>query len=276
MKKILYSIILIMLCLNVTGCQKVSGENTSHTMDKVRMNGSTSMEKLVNGLSEVIRNTYSDITIEPQFTGSSAGIESLLTGYTDVATSSRALTEEEKAKGIEEHIVAIDGIAIITNLSNTKTTLSKAELIAIYQGEIRNWKQIGGSDQPIVVIGREAGSGTRGAFEEILDIMDTCYYAQEVNETGAVVAKVASIPGAIGYVSLDVIGETIKVLAIDGVEISEETIKDGSYQIQRPFIMATKGSLEQQNESVQKVFAFIDSEEGQKLITSVGLISGKK
>ncbi|MFV0393361.1 MAG: phosphate ABC transporter substrate-binding protein, partial [Coprobacillaceae bacterium] len=269
------SLLIVTVCFSLVGCQNSNKSSSSNGQNKVRMNGSTSMEKLVNGLSEVIREEYPDLLVEPQFTGSSAGIESLINGTTDIGTSSRALTEEEQAKGIVGHVVAIDGIAIITNPSNTLDGISKEALIAIYQGTIRNWSQLGGPNQPIVVIGREAGSGTRGAFEEILDVVDTCSYAQEVNETGAVVAKVASIPGAIGYVSLDVIGETTKALEIDNVKISEETIKDGSYKIQRPFIMATNGSLEEQNESIQEVFTFIDSEKGQKLIASVGLVSGK-
>jgi len=272
MKKVLYGVMILLLSINLVGCK---GASAADGDQKVRMNGSTSMEKLVNGLAEVIRDTYPNITVEPQFTGSSAGIESLIMGTTDIATISRSISDAEKEQGVVEHAVAIDGIAAVTHLSNPVDTLTKEQLIDIYQGNIRNWRELGGNDQPIVVIGREAGSGTRGAFEEILGVPDTFRYAQEVNETGAVIAKVASIPGAIGYVSLDVIDDSTKVLAIDGVHVSEETIKNGSYQIQRPFIMATLGSLEEQNINVQNVFHFIDSKEGQQLITSIGLISAK-
>lgn len=275
MKKVLYSVMILLMSISLVGCKGASATDGTGGGQKVRMNGSTSMEKLVNGLAEVIRDVYPNITVEPQFTGSSAGIESLITGTTDIASISRSISEAEKEQGVVEHTVAIDGIAAVTHPSNTIDNLTKEQLIDIYQGTIRNWRELGGKDEPIVVIGREAGSGTRGAFEDILGVPNTFKYAQEVNETGAVIAKVASIPGAIGYVSIDVIDDSTKVLAIDGVHVSEETIKDGSYQIQRPFIMATLGSLEEQNVNVQNVFHFINSEEGQQLITSIGLISAK-
>ena len=145
----------------------------------------------------------------------------------------------------------------------------------IYTGEITNWSQLGGDDQAIVVMGREAGSGTRGAFEEILGIEDACKYAQELNETGAVVAKVGETKGAIGYVSLDNITDSVKALKLDDVEASEETVKDGSYTLQRPFVMATKGKISEQSEKVQAVFKFIESEKGQEVLKAVGLVSQK-
>lgn len=273
MKKICKCIVVLVLCLGMSGC----GSNTSdrENQTKIRMHGSTSMEKLVNGLTEVIVEEYSDIVIEPQFTGSSAGIEALLAGTADVATSSRNLKKEEKEQGIVENIVAIDGIAMITNVQNTASNVSTEELQAIYQGEITNWQEVGGEDQQIVVIGREAGSGTRGAFEEILGIEDTCQYAQEVNETGAVVAKVLATPGAIGYVSLDVVDENVKTLALNNSIPNIKNIQEGSYMLQRPFVMATKGDISSQSEAIQNMFRFLDSEAGQKLIASVGLVSIK-
>ena len=150
--------------------------------------------------------------------------------------------------------------------------LTTDDLKKIYTGEITNWKDLGGDDQAIVVVGREAGSGTRGAFEEILGIEDACKYAQELNETGAVMAKVSETAGAIGYVSLDVVDDTVKSLKLDSVKASEKTIKDGSYTLQRPFVMATKGKISEQSKEVQAVFDFINSEAGQKVIEQVGLI----
>ena len=186
------------------------------------------------------------------------------------------LTDEEKAKGLEENIVAIDGIATITNKSNKVTNLTKDQLAKIYTGQITNWKDLGGQDEAIVVIGREAGSGTRGAFEELLGIEDQCQYAQELNETGAVRAKVAKTSGSIGYVSLDVLDDTVSPLQLDGVEPSEKTVKDGSYALQRPFVMATNGKISEQSKQVQAVFDFINSDDGQKIIEKVGLVTPNK
>lgn len=279
MKKLLGVVLAFVLCLGLTGCgssnDKATDTGSNDVSGTVRLNGSTSMEKLVNGLSEVIKEKYPNLTLEPQFTGSSAGIEALLAGTADIGNSSRELKDTEKQKGVVENIVAIDGIAVITDKANKASDLTKDQLTKIYKGEITNWKEVGGTDQQIVVIGREAGSGTRGAFEEILKVADQCKYAQEIDSTGAVVAKVASIPGAIGYVSLDVVDNTIKALKVDGVVASEATIKDASYTLQRPFVMATKGELDKQSEAIKAVFTYLNSEEGQALIKNVGLISAK-
>ena len=195
---------------------------------------------------------------------------------TDESGSVTELTDEEKAKGLEENIVAIDGIATITNKSNKVTNLTKDQLAKIYTGQITNWKDLGGQDEAIVVIGREAGSGTRGAFEELLGIEEQCQYAQELNETGAVLAKVAKTSGSIGYVSLDVLDDTVSPLQLDGVEPSEKTVKDGSYALQRPFVMATNGKISEQSKQVQAVFDFINSDAGQKIIEKVGLVTPNK
>lgn len=145
-------------------------------------------------------------------------------------------------------------------------------MASIYKGEITNWSEVGGKDEPIVVVGRESGSGTRGAFEELLDVEDLCDYAQEIDSTGGVLSTVANTAGAIGYVSLDVIDDTVAVMAIDGVVASEENIVAGDYMLSRPFVMATKGEISAQNELVQAFFAYIDSEEGRSIIKQVGLI----
>ena len=280
MKKVLGVLLTLVLCLGLTGCggSDDSSTDTSNgdVSGNVSLNGSTSMEPFVNGLSEAIREVYPNLVLEPQFTGSGAGIEAVTNGTADIGNSSRSLTDEEKAGGLEENIVAIDGIAVIVHPDNDVEDLTTDQLKKIYTGEITNWSEVGGVDEAIVVVGREAGSGTRGAFEEILGVEDACKYAQELNETGAVVAKVGETEGAIGYVSLDKVKDSVKALKIDGVEASEETIKDGSYSLQRPFVMATKGKISEQSEAVQAIFEFIDSEAGQKVIEQVGLVSAKK
>ncbi len=253
MKKVLGVLLTLVLCLGLTGCggSDDSSTDTSNgdVSGNVSLNGSTSMEPFVNGLSEAIREVYPNLVLEPQFTGSGAGIEAVTNGTADIGNSSRSLTDEEKAGGLEENIVAIDGIAVIVHPDNDVEDLTTDQLKKIYTGEITNWSEVGGVDEAIVVVGREAGSGTRGAFEEILGVEDACKYAQELNETGAVVAKVGETEGAIGYVSLDNVKDSVKALKLDGVEASEETIKDGSYSLQRPFVMATKGKISEQSET---------------------------
>ncbi len=239
------------------------------------MSGSTSMEKLATALNEAFMAKYPKVTATAEFTGSGAGIEAVTNGTADIGNSSRNLTDEEKAAGIEENIVAIDGIGVVADTSNPVTNLSKKQLTKIYSGEITNWKDAGGSDSNIVVIGREAGSGTRSAFEELLDLEDKCKYAQEIDSTGAVMAKVASTPGSIGYVSLDVIDDTVKPISLDGVKATPENIKAGKYFLCRPFVMATKGKISEQSPAVQALFDYINSEEGQKIIADAGLISAK-
>lgn len=253
---------------------ETNAEASSGSNDVITMSGSTSMEKLCNTLKEEYLNE-TGVEIDVQFTGSGAGVQAVTEGTVNIGNASRALKDEEKANGLAENIVALDGIGIVVNKANTITDISKDDLAKVYKGEVRNWNELGGSDSPIVVIGREAGSGTRGAFEEILDVEDACVYAQEINSTGAVMAKVASTPGSIGYVSLDVIDDTVATLKIDGVEATAENIKNGSYAIQRPFVMATKGEIAEQSQAVQDFFAYLDSEKGQEIITKIGLVTTK-
>lgn len=240
---------------------------------KITMAGSTSMEKFANALSEAFMEKNPNVTVTAEFTGSSAGIESLLGGSVDIGNSSRSLEDEEKSDGAVENIVAIDGIAVVTDKDNTVENLTKEQLTKIYTGEVTNWKAVGGKDQSIVVVGREAGSGTRGAFEEILDVEEKCAYANELDSTGAVMAKVASTPGAIGYVSLDVLDDSVNAVKLDDVEPTAENIKAGSYFLQRPFVMATKGEISEQSEQVQALFDYLGTDEGKTLIESVGLIT---
>jgi len=235
----------------------------------ISMVGSTSMEKFANALSEAFMEKYPKVTVTAEFVGSGAGIEA-------VSNSSRNLKDEEKAKGVAENIVAIDGIAVVVDPANTVEDLTKDQLTSIYDGTVTNWKDVGGNDAPIVVVGREAGSGTRGAFEELLKLEDACKYSNELDSTGAVMAKVASTPGSIGYVSLDVLDDTVKALKLDGAEPTEENIKAGKYFLSRPFVMATKGEISEQSDLVKALFDFIYSDEGSELVKSVGLITADK
>ena len=265
-----------------TTTQTESQATDNHTADNtdlsgsVTLAGSTSMEKLANAMNEAFMEKYPNVSATAEFTGSSAGIESLAAGSVDIGDASRALSDDEKGQGIVENIVAIDGIAVITDTDNTITDIKSEDLAKVYTGEITNWKDLGGKDEQIVVIGREAGSGTRDAFEELMDVKDSCKYAQELDSTGAVLAKVAATPGAIGYVSLDVLDDTVNGLKINSVEPTEENILAGTYVLQRPFVMATKGEISEQSEQVQAYFDFINSEDGQNVIKSVGLIIPQK
>jgi phosphate transport system substrate-binding protein len=273
MKKKLFAAItaVCLLAVAFTGCGSKTSEGEA-LEGKVTLAGSTSMEKLCEALSESFMADNPGVTVTVEYTGSGAGLESLAAGSVDIGNASRGLTDEEKANGSVENIVAIDGIAVITEKNNSVTDISEEALSKIYTGEITNWSDLGGADMPIVVIGREAGSGTRDAFEELLEIADGCKYAQELDSTGAVLAKVASTPGAIGYVSLDVVDSSVIALKLDGVEPSEEQILAGNYILQRPFVMATTGEISEQSEAVKAWFDYIGSDAGKEVIKKVGLI----
>ena len=250
-------------------------ETTTDLSGSISMVGSTSMEKLANALSEAFMEEYPDVTVTAEFVGSGAGIEAVTNGTADIGNSSRSLKDEEKAAGVVENIVAIDGIAVCVDPANEVADLTKEQLTNIYNGTITNWKEVGGADEPIIVIGREAGSGTRGAFEELVDLQDACKYANELDSTGAVIAKVASTPGAIGYASLDALDDSVKALSLEGVEATAENIKAGNYFLSRPFVMATKGEISEQNDLVQAWFDFVLGDEGQQVASEVGLITVK-
>ena len=250
-------------------------ETTTDLSGSISMVGSTSMEKLANALSEAFMEEHPDVTVTAEFVGSGAGIEAVTNGTTDIGNSSRSLKDEEKAAGVVENVVAIDGIAVCVDPANEVADLTKEQLTNIYNGTVTNWKEVGGADEPIIVIGREAGSGTRGAFEELVDLVDGCKYANELDSTGAVIAKVASTPGAIGYASLDALDDSVKALSLEGVEATAENIKAGNYFLSRPFVMATKGEISEQNDLVQAWFDFVLGEEGQQVASEVGLITVK-
>ena len=285
MKKLLTVLLAVLMVLGLSACSNSTAneENTNDANNeaetpaetlsgKLSLSGSTSMEKVCEALAETFMEEYPDVTVTVEYTGSGAGIESVTNKMVDIGNSSRALKDTEKEKGVVENVIAIDGITVITNNSNEVENLTKEDLIKIYTGEIKNWKELGGKDENIVVLGREAGSGTRGAFEELLGIVDSCVYAGELDSTGGVKAKVASTEGTIGYVSLDVVDDTVKALKLDGVEATEANIKAGSYLLSRPFVMATNGEISAQNEIVQTWFDYIKSAKGQEVIKSVGLI----
>ena len=250
-------------------------ETTADLSGSISMVGSTSMEKLANALSEAFMEEYPDVTVTAEFVGSGAGIEAVTNGTADIGNSSRSLKDEEKAAGVVENVVAIDGIAVCVDPANEVADLTKEQLTNIYNGTVTNWKEVGGADEPIIVIGREAGSGTRGAFEELVDLVDGCKYANELDSTGAVIAKVASTPGAIGYASLDALDDSVKALSLEGVEATAENIKAGNYFLSRPFVMATKGEISEQNDLVQAWFDFVLGDEGQQIASEVGLITVK-
>ena len=281
-----------LLCLGLAGCLAVSMAacgGKSETADTtaadtaaaaaetklsgtVTLAGSTSMQKLCEAMIESFEEVYPDITVTAEYTGSGAGLEAVAGGKTDIGNASRSLKDGEKQSGAVENIVAIDGIAVITNKDSVVADLTAQQLTDIYTGKITNWKDLGGGDEAIVVLGREAGSGTRGAFEELLKIEDQCAYAQELDSTGGVLAKVAATPGSIGYVSLDVVDDTVKALSLDGVEPTEENIVAGSYKLSRPFVMATLGTIEEQNDLVKTWFGYVHSDEGKAVIKAMGLI----
>ena len=272
-----------MMTFGLVGCgsnspQSADAAEQGKNVESVELNGtiklagSTSMEKLCEAMSESFMEKNPGVTVTVEYTGSGAGLESLAAGSVDIGNASRGLKDEEKASGAVENIVAIDGIAVITNKSCSIKDVTSKNLAKIYSGEITDWAELGGKEQPIIVIGREAGSGTRDAFEELLEVKDGCVYAQELDSTGAVLAKVATTPGAIGYVSLDVVDDTVSGLKIDGVEPTEEEILAGNYMLQRPFVMATKGEMSGQNELVQAWFNYINSDDGKEVIKQVGLI----
>ncbi|WP_249029086.1 phosphate ABC transporter substrate-binding protein [Tannockella kyphosi] len=281
MKKLLTGALVLMLALGVTGCSSddsESGDDTAAVSGTVTMNGSTSMEDLVESIIETLASTNPELTISCEYTGSSSGTAAAIEGTANIGNASRNLKDEE-LETLTENIVAYDGIAVIVSadMDASGIDLSMDDLAAIYKGEITNWSEVGGEDMAIVVIGRDSASGTRGAFEEIVGVEDECAYGQEIESTGAVIGKVTETEGAIGYVSLNVVAdyEDVQALSLDGAEASSENISNGTYLLFRPFVMATVGTIEEQSEAVQFIFDFISSEDGQAIISTLGLISAE-
>ena len=237
----------------------------------VSTDGSTSMEKVIGALSEAFMEANSKVTVTYNPTGSGTGIQAVQEGRCDIGLSSRALKDEEKASGLLETILAYDGIAVIVNPANPVEDLTLAQIADIYTGKITNWSELGGSDSEIVLIGREAGSGTRSGFEEIVEVKDLCQYRQELSSTGDVIATVAQNPGAIGYASLASVKDTVKAVKVGGVAPSEETVKDGTYAIQRPFVLVTKEGVTL-SETAQAFFDYAVSKDANAVIVAAGVV----
>ena len=221
-----------------TGAEDNTGDTTALS-GTVNTDGSTSMKDVMGVLIETYGEIQKDVTVNYSGTGSGAGIEAVLAGNVDIGLSSRALKPEEEEKGAVGHTVALDGVAIVVNPASGVEDLSVEQIAQIFKGEITNWSELGGEDAEIAVLGREDGSGTRSAFEEIVGVDGECKYTNEYSSTGDVIGNVASNPNAIGYASLSAVDETVKAVKVGGVECSEATIKDGTYEIQRPFLMVT-------------------------------------
>ncbi len=265
MKKLI-SILLVatMALCALTGCSGSKGGSVS-------TDGSTSMEKVMGMLGEQYMEDNKGVTFTYNPTGSSGGIKAALDGTCDIGLSSRYLKDKEKAEGLVETILAYDGIAIIVNSENPVADLNVEQIAKIYTGEITNWNEVGGSDGEIVLIGREAGSGTRDGFESITDTENACQYRQEPTSTGAVITAVESNPNAIGYASLASVKDSVKAISVDGIAPSEATIKDGSYAIQRPFVLVTKEGVEL-SETAQDFWGYITSGEANELISAAGVV----
>lgn len=238
----------------------------------VSTDGSTSMEKVIGALGEAFTLQNPDISFTYNPTGSGTGIQAALAGQCDIGLSSRALKDAEKESGLTETVLAYDGIAIIVHPDNPVTSLTVEQIADIYTGKITDWKDVGGAEGAIVLIGREAGSGTRDGFETITGTKDACLYRQELTATGDVIATVSRNPNAIGYASLASVKKTVKALDVDGVTPSEETVKDGSYKIQRPFVLVTRTD-KTLSEAAQKFFDYALSAEAAEIIAMAGAVA---
>lgn len=254
---------------------QTSGEAVSDKVSgTVSTDGSTSMENVIGALGEAFTANNPDAKFTYNPTGSGTGITAVSEGRCDIGLSSRALKDEEKASGLTETVVALDGIAIIVNPNNPVSDITVETVAKIYKGEITNWKDLGGDDAEIAVIGREAGSGTRDGFESVTGTKDACKYRQELTSTGDVITTVANNPNAIGYASLAAVKDTVKALSFEGVAPSEETVKDGSYVVQRPFVLVTKTDTPL-SAAAQKFFDFATSSEASDIISKAGAVPVK-
>ena len=242
------------------------------TSGSVSTDGSTSMEKVIGTLGEQFMKDNSGVTFTYNPTGSGSGITAVSEGRCDIGLSSRALKDAEKQSGLTETVLALDGIAIIVNPANPVDDLDTATIAKIYTGEITNWKDVGGADGEIVLVGREAGSGTRDGFESITDTKDACKYRQELTSTGDVITTVAGNPNAIGYASLASVKDSVKALKVGGVTPTEDTVKDGSYVIQRPFVLVTKTGAKL-SDAAQKFFDFATSSAAAGIIAKAGAVA---
>ena len=283
MKKLLSLALTAALALSVlTAC----GSKTDNSSDKdsgndaqtatisgtVSTDGSTSMEKVINSLGESFMAMNKDVKFTYNPTGSGSGIQAVSEGRCDIGLSSRALKSDEKESGLTETVLALDGIAIVVSPENPVSDLDVDTIAEIYTGEITNWKDVGGNDAEIVLIGREAGSGTRDGFESITGTKDSCAYRQELTSTGDVINTVSKNPNAIGYASLSAVGESVKALTVGGVAATEDTVRDGSYVVQRPFVLVTKTGSEL-SPAAQAFFDYAMSSEVADIIANAGAVA---
>lgn len=285
-KKVAMLAMAAMMTVSVlAGCSKEPADNQSVNDDSdskqvteisgtVSTDGSTSMGKVIGALGEAFEEANKNVTFTYNPTGSGSGIQAVTEGRCDIGLSSRNLKDEEKEAGLTETVLAYDGIAIIVNPENKVDDLSLEEIASIYTGKITNWSEVGGNDGEIVLIGREAGSGTRDGFESITDTEDACQYRQELTSTGDVITAVSQNPNAIGYASLASVKDSVKALSVNEVEPSEETVKDGSYVVQRPFVLVTKKDAEL-SAAAQAFFEFATSEDVVELISEAGVVAAK-
>lgn len=277
-KLALFAAVGVLTASMTAGCGSTSTEtetgapsNAASISGTVSTDGSTSMEKVIGALGEAFEAENSGITFTYNPTGSGSGITAVSEGRCDIGLSSRRLKDEEKAKGLKETVLAYDGIAVILNKENPIDDLTVEQIAAIYTGEITNWSQVGGSDLDIVLIGREAGSGTRDGFESITGTADKCAYRQELTSTGDVITTVSSNPNAIGYASLASVKDSVNTVKVNGVTPSEETIKSGEYKIQRPFVLVTKDGTELSS-AAQLFFEYATSGDANDIITGAGVV----
>lgn len=278
MKKIIKLCLALLVMFSLVACSGNANNDENVNDDSepktVSTDGSTSMEKVIGALGESFMANNEGVNFTYNPTGSGSGITAVSEGRCDIGLSSRALKDEEKASGLVETVLAYDGIAIIVNNDNPVTNISLEDLTKVYTGEITNWKELGGSDSEIVLIGREAGSGTRDGFETITNTKDLCQYRQELTSTGDVITTVSTNPDAIGYASLASVKDNVKALTVDGVSPTEATIKDGSYPIQRPFVLVTKSGAAL-SETAQSFFDFATSSDANEVITAAGCVPVK-
>lgn len=278
MKRVICTLLCLAMALGLAACGQSPAEAPATVSaapealtGAVSTDGSTSMEKVIGALGEAFTGIHPDAAFTYNPTGSGSGIQAVQEGRCDIGLSSRALKDEEKAAGLSETILCYDGIAMIVNPANAVEDLTLAQIAAIYTGEIKNWAEVGGADAEIVLIGREAGSGTRSGFEEIVEVKDKCQYRQELSSTGDVITTVSQNPGAIGYASLASVKDTVKAVKVDGVTPSEATVKDGTYAIQRPFVLATRTDAPL-SPAAQAFFDYALSADANAIIVAAGVV----
>ena len=278
MKKMICIALTAVMALSLIACGNTAKETEVPAVTEagkltgtVSTDGSTSMEKVIGGLGEMFMELNDNVTFTYNPTGSGSGIKAVQEGRCDIGLSSRALKAEEEEQGLVATTLAYDGIAVIVNLENTVEDLTVEQIAAIYKGEITNWSEVGGMDAEIVLVGREAGSGTRSGFEEIVGVEDLCLYRQELTSTGDVITAVSQNPGTIGYASLASVKDTVKAIMVGGVAPSDETVKDETYAIQRPFVLVTMEGTAL-TETAQAFFNFITSEAAREVITAAGVV----